>query len=206
MRAVALLLAVALALTSCGRVTDMVSRKNVADLPGMALCGDPAIRGEVLPPIDDAGVCGIDDPVRVSSVSGVVLSQSAMLDCSAARSLRQWVDGVAKPAVGRRGGGLSGLRVAAHYACRTRNNQSGAKVSEHGKGRAIDISAISLKDGETITVLDHWSTLRRGRLLRKLHGGACGPFGTVLGPKSDRFHRDHFHFDTASYRSGPYCR
>ena len=55
-------------------------------------------------------------------------------------------------------------------------------------------------------MLDHWSTYRRGRLLRRLHGGACGPFGTVLGPESDRFHQDHFHFDTASYRSGPYCR
>jgi len=30
--------------------------------------------------------------------------------------------------------------------------------------------------------------------------------GTVLGPEANRFHRDHFHFDTAEYRSGPYCR
>ncbi|MEM9755898.1 MAG: extensin family protein, partial [Pseudomonadota bacterium] len=25
-------------------------------------------------------------------------------------------------------------------------------------------------------------------------------------PESDRFHQDHFHFDVADYRSGPYCR
>ena len=42
--------------------------------------------------------------------------------------------------------------------------------------------------------------------MRKMHRTACGPFGTVLGPDSDRFHRDHFHFDTAKYRSGPFCR
>ena len=36
--------------------------------------------------------------------------------------------------------------------------------------------------------------------------GTSDPFGTVLGPNSDRFHRDHFHFDMASYSSGAYCR
>jgi len=25
-------------------------------------------------------------------------------------------------------------------------------------------------------------------------------------PNANRFHRDHFHFDTARYRSGSYCR
>jgi len=39
-----------------------------------------------------------------------------------------------------------------------------------------------------------------------MHRAACGPFGTVLGPNADRFHQDHFHFDTARHRSGPYCR
>jgi hypothetical protein len=28
----------------------------------------------------------------------------------------------------------------------------------------------------------------------------------VLGPNANSFHRDHFHFDTARYRSGSYCR
>jgi hypothetical protein len=27
-----------------------------------------------------------------------------------------------------------------------------------------------------------------------------------LGPDADRYHQDHFHLDTASHRSGPYCR
>ena len=37
-------------------------------------------------------------------------------------------------------------------------------------------------------------------------GGQWGGFGTVLGPESDQFHQDHFHFDTARHRGGPYCR
>jgi len=44
------------------------------------------------------------------------------------------------------------------------------------------------------------------RILREMHSTACGPFGTVLGPEANRFHRENFHFDTARYRSGRYCR
>ena len=34
--------------------------------------------------------------------------------------------------------------------------------------------------------------------LHRLHKGACGVFGTVLGPEANEVHRDHFHFDLAS--------
>ena len=34
----------------------------------------------------------------------------------------------------------------------------------------------------------------RRRFLRTLHRSACKVFGTVLGPDSDRWHRNHFHF------------
>jgi hypothetical protein len=87
-----------------------------------------------------------------------------------------------------------------------RNNQPGAKVSEHGSGRAIDIAGIGLNDESEMSVLTDWNSGAKGRALRQMHRAACGPFGTVLGPEADRFHRDHFHFDTARYRSGSYCR
>ena len=111
-----------------------------------------------------------------------------------------------KPAVGRLGGGVHSLKVVAHYSCRTRNNQPGAKISEHGRGKAIDIAAINLKNGVALTVLKGWNDPVQGPSLKKVHAGACGPFGTVLGPRADRFHKDHFHFDTARHRGGPYCR
>ena len=116
------------------------------------------------------------------------------------------MDKTAKPALRRKGGGLKSLRVAAHYSCRSRNNQKGAKISEHGRGRAIDISGFHLADGSEISVLNGWSAGSTRKTMHQLHKGACGPFGTVLGPNSDRFHQDHFHFDTARYRSGRYCK
>ena len=172
-----------------------------------AICNRKSIRGENLAPIAGRlNGCGVQQPVRVFAVAGVSLSQGAIMDCRTARSLDRWVSGSVKPTLGRLGGGVASLQVAAHYSCRTRNSKPGAKISEHGKGHAIDISAINLKNGESLTVLKGWRDKAQGKILRSLHKAACGPFGTVLGPNADRHHQDHFHLDTARYRSGSYCR
>ena len=171
------------------------------------LCGIRGLEGEVIPPITSAVAgCGVGAPVRVASVDGVKLSQGAIMDCDTAAALHRWVRSGVKPAVGRAGGGVSGLRVAAHYVCRPRNHESGARLSEHGRGRAIDISAIQLADGSEMSVLRDWRDSPYSRALQNMHRAACGTFGTTLGPGSDGMHEDHFHFDTARHRNGPYCR
>ena len=172
-----------------------------------AVCGDPAIQGEAIGRVPGRiNGCGVDRAVKVRSINGVSLSQHAVMDCRTASAIKSWIARGMKPAVGGYGGGVAQLRVVAHYSCRTRNNQKGAKISEHGKGHAIDIAGFQLRDGRTITVLSDWGGGPKGRILSQMHRSACGPFGTVLGPNSDRFHRDHFHFDTARHRSGSYCR
>lgn len=172
-----------------------------------AICKDPGIQGDVVGFVPGRlSACGIQEGVRVRSVSGIPLSQQAVMDCKTAKAFKQWVDKGVKPALGSTGGGVAQINVAAHYACRTRNNQPGAKISEHGRGRAIDISGFRLRDGSEITLLQGWNRRDTGPILRKMHQRACGIFGTVLGPDSDRFHKDHFHFDTARYRSGSFCR
>ncbi len=171
------------------------------------LCGVNGLEGERIPPItSEVEGCGVPDPVQVTHVDGVRLSQPAIMDCETAAALHTWVRKGVRPAVGRTGGGVTGLRVAAHYVCRTRNHRPGARISEHGRGRAIDISAIELADGETMTVLNDWHNSPHSRALRQMHGAACGTFGTTLGPGSDGMHEDHFHYDTARHRGGPYCR
>lgn len=188
-------------LSACGE------GREAAGGPAEGICGVPGLVGAEREPFSDGGACGITRPVSVTRVAGVNLNRPALLSCPAARALDRWVRTSAKPAVGRRGGGLATMRVAASYACRTRNSRPGARISEHAKGNAIDISAFTFANGKTVTVLEGWKGPRRDRrMLRAMHGAACGPFGTVLGPASDRFHRDHFHFDVAGYRVGPYCR
>jgi len=44
-----------------------------------------------------------------------------------------------------------------------------------------------------------------GTFLRRLHKGACGIFGTVLGPEANEAHRDHFHLDLAPRRHSAFC-
>jgi hypothetical protein len=172
-----------------------------------AVCGDPRIRGEVIAPVTSSNPgCGIAEPVKIYEVDGIALSTGATINCRTASALKTWVRDTVRPEVGKRGGGLSSLKVAASYACRTRNHQRGARISEHGKGNAIDISEFRFVDGSVITLTDGWRRSDEGAILRALHRGACGPFGTVLGPESDRFHQDHFHFDVAQHRGGPYCR
>ncbi len=171
-----------------------------------SVCGDIDIQGKPVGNVPGRiKACGIKDAVQVTSVSGVALSRPSTMDCGTAIALNKWVDKTVKPTFKRRGP-VAEIQVAAHYACRTRNNQKGAKISEHGKGRAIDISGFKMADGEVVTVLNGWRKNPSKRQLTKVWRGACGPFGTVLGPNADRFHRDHFHLDTARHRRGPYCR
>ena len=170
------------------------------------ICGDPSLQGEVLGVVEGAGACGVTDAVRVKAVAGVTLVPQATMDCGTAEALKDWVTDGARPAIGDLGGGIASLRVGSHYACRNRNNATAGRMSEHALGRAIDIAAVSLRDGSDITVLQGWGHASHGPILRRMWQAACGPFGTVLGPEANRFHHDHFHFDTAQYRRGSYCR
>ena len=186
-------------------ITRRAVEQRIARARGQ-VCGDPAIQGETIGAVAGRGACGIDSGVRVRSVAGVTLRPAALMDCRTAGALKRWVTSGVKPAVGQTGGGASSLRVVSHYSCRFRNSASSGRLSEHAFGRAIDIAGIGLRSGREITVLTDWGRGEAGRQLREMWRAACGPFGTVLGPNSNRFHRDHFHFDTARYRSGSFCR
>ena len=173
-------------------------KREAASMEG-AVCGIPSIKGSEIAPItSNVEGCGVAEAVAVTSVAGVRLSQTATVDCSVAKALNQWVDEVAQPAFDGR---LVELRVAAHYICRSRNNIRGAKISEHGKGRAVDIAAFILSDGQVLTVKENYT-----KLLRKIYAAACPYFRTTLGPGSDGYHEDHFHFDAAARDGGAYCR
>ncbi|MCC1491364.1 extensin family protein [Cognatishimia sp. F0-27] len=184
------------------------SKDGLRAIEGGGLCGDPVLKGVVVGRVPGriAG-CGIENAVRLDQVGQISLSQGATINCATAKAFKTWIETGAMPAFGDRGGGLAGLKVAASYACRTRNHRRGAKISEHGKGNAIDISAFFLLDGTEIPLLGNWNSGTNGQAMKKMHAAACGPFKTVLGPDSDRWHQDHFHFDVAQHRGGgTYCR
>lgn len=179
--------------------TGKKKKKKGKETAAGSVCGVKAIKGEPIAPIKSkVKGCGLKEGVRVTSVSGVTLSPAPTIDCATASALNTWVRDVLQPVYG---GDVVELRIAAHYICRTRNNIKGAKISEHGRGKAVDIGAIVLASGKALTVAGNYN-----KAMRKAHKGACGIFSTTLGPGSDGYHEDHLHFDTAGYRSGPYCR
>ena len=163
------------------------------------VCGDRDIRGEELAPISSrVKGCGIEEPVRVTSVDGIRLTTPATINCQTARALKTWVNDAMRPAFGRNE--VVELRIAASYICRPRNNVRGAKVSEHGRGNAVDISGFIMEDGREWSIAGDYN-----RTIRRAHKAACGIFGTTLGPGSDGYHEDHLHFDVANL-DRPYCR
>ena len=163
------------------------------------VCGDPAIRGEELAPVTSrVRGCGIEEPVRVTSVDGIRLTTPATIECGTARALKRWINDGMRPAFGRPE--VVELRIAASYICRPRNNVRGAKISEHGRGKAVDISGFILSNGRELSVANDYN-----RTIRKAHKAACGIFGTTLGPGSDGYHEDHLHFDISNM-DRPYCR
>lgn len=188
-------------------VAACAGRSSYAPSDGLVrLCGDSRIYGTPAGAVTGNGACGIDNAVTIREIAGVTLNPGATLNCRTARTLADWVEADAPRALRGIRGQLESMRVYASYACRPRNSQRGARLSEHAQGNAIDIGSFTMTTGQILTVETDWQRGEAGAALERLHTSACGPFGTVLGPESDRFHYNHFHFDTADYRSGAYCR
>ena len=157
-----------------------------------------------LPPLVGRGECGVEDVVRLEAVmlrdkSRVALTPPAIVRCTFAEAIVQWVREDVAPAVRPLGAPLRSLDNYAAYDCRGRNRIVGAKLSEHGKANAIDIRSVKLANGTLMGLTDPnvGKDLRLG--LRK---SACARFTTVLGPGSDGYHEDHVHVDLAERTGG----
>jgi hypothetical protein len=150
------------------------------------------------------GRCGARRPLLIASVGDVALSTTTTMRCPAAVALARWVREVVEPAASRHfRTGVTGLDVAAGYACRTRRNGSGSsRLSEHALANAIDISGVQLTAGRSVPVRPRRGAAPETRFQKDIRQGACRLFTTVLGPGSDGFHEKHFHFDLAERRSG----
>jgi hypothetical protein len=153
-------------------------------------------------PLDGPGACGISHPFKVSAFAegNVSLKTRATLSCPMIPKTDAWLAEVVLPAA-RAVFGVDVIEMrAGSYACRGRNNQSGAKLSEHSFGNALDIMGFKLADGRDISIVKGWKGSQEEQdFLREVFVGACRHFTTVLGPGADAFHYDHFHLDLARH-------
>ena len=156
------------------------------------------------PPLVGRGECGVEDVVRLEAVvlrdkSRVAVTPPAIVRCTFAEAIVQWVREDLAPAVRPLGAPLRSLDNYAAYDCRGRNRIVGAKLSEHGKANALDVRSVKLANGTLLGLTDPnvGKDLRLG--LRK---SACARFTTVLGPGSDGYHEDHVHVDLSERTGG----
>ena len=166
--------------------------------------------------ISGPGICGLAHPFKATALAdgSVTLNSTATLDCSMIAALDTWVKEVIQPAAQARfGEPVVRIDSMGSYSCRGINNMSGAHLSEHAFGNALDIGGFVLASGRELNI-------RRGfngpdeqerAFLHEAHAGACGYFTTVLGPGYNVFHYNHFHVDLAMHGStsrGPrrYCK
>jgi hypothetical protein len=153
-------------------------------------------------PIDGPGACGISYPFKVTAFAGgsVGLTSKVTLACPIIPDIDAWLNEVVQPAASLYFGTSVADVKAGSYSCRPRNNQAGAKVSEHAFGNALDIMGFRFADGRDLSVVRGWSGAPvEQEFLREVFVGACRYFTTVLGPGADPFHFNHFHLDLARH-------
>lgn len=158
-----------------------------------------------VPRISRGRSCGIAWPIELSGLSGgIQIKPAAQVNCQITETFARWVKNELVPSSRTRYlSGVSAIHQMSSYSCRTMNSQRGAAMSEHAKGNAIDVGKIVLKNGKAIAIEKKgFFAFREKGLLKSVRGDSCKYFSTVLGPGSDRYHKDHFHFDLRARKSG----
>jgi hypothetical protein len=164
----------------------------------LALSEEIAIAPSI-PDIHGAGGCGGEDLVRLEAVvlpdkHLVAVKPAAILRCAMASAIADWIRTDMAPLASSLGSVISDLDNFDSFECRGRNRIIGARLSEHGRANALDVRAVKLANGQSISLTDR--TVSRGLRESVLHS-VCARFSTVLGPGSDWYHEDHIHLDLA---------
>ena len=151
----------------------------------------------LMPRLIGPGACGGADMVELDAVlladqTRVAIKPAPVITCGFAAALAQWLREDAAPRLSALGSKLRSVENYDAFECRARNRVAGAKISNHGKGIAIDLRAFTLADDRRISPTD--ATVAKD-LREALRDTACARFTTVLGPGA-AYHNDHIHLDT----------
>jgi hypothetical protein len=150
--------------------------------------------------------CGIDAPVRMSSITAsggdvVSLPDRPLVACEFASVLADYVRLIVAP-LGQAmlHAKVAGIETGPGYACRTQDRIAGAKISAHGHGLAVDFIAIALADKRRV-LIERQTGADEASFVRAVRTAACGWFTTVLGPGADSFHANNMHLDIEQHGS-----
>lgn len=157
-------------------------------------------RGGVVLPSGSAGTgeCAIDDPVTFQQLvmpddSRVELDSAITVRCPFALELLAWIRDDLAALASRENARLAKLSGVGGYACRARNGDATAPISEHASGNALDVGGLLMQDGRAVTFAGKEPLSSSTR--EAVQKSACQRFTTVLGPGADSSHKDHLHLD-----------
>lgn len=113
---------------------------------------EKAAKLRALPRLIGPGACGGEDMVALEAVlmdngkepgkepgKAIDIKPAPMLRCEMAEQLALWVRDDIAVRVAQSGFTLASVETYDDFSCRGRNRVFGAKLSEHGKGNAVDI-------------------------------------------------------------------
>jgi hypothetical protein len=173
------------------------------------LISDGAEAEAAPPPATSVEGCGIDSPVRLSSITAqgdaVTLPDRPLVACEYALVLADYVRLIVAP-LGQAmlHAKVAGIDTGPGYTCRTQDRIAGAKISAHAKGLAVDFMAITFADKRRV-LTERQVGADEASYFRAVRTAACGWFTTVLGPGSDSFHANNMHLDIEQHgASGSY--
>jgi hypothetical protein len=159
---------------------------------------------EPLPRLIGPDACGGHDMLRLAAAlrpdgARIEIKPAPVLRCEFAESVAAWLRDEAAPRADKLGAPLRTVETFADFECRGRNRVAGAKLSEHGKGNAVDVRSFMLADGRSIGLTDI-SVPKDFR--DEIRDSACRRFTTVLGPGADAQHESHVHLDLIERKQG----
>jgi len=157
-----------------------------------------------VPDITGPQGCDGKDLVRLEAIilpdgRRVAVTPAAILRCPMASEVVDWIRSDMPGLTASLGAPLSVLDNFDSFECRGRNRVAGAKLSEHGLANALDVRALRLANGQSLSLTDR-NVLHEWR--ENVMHSVCARFSTVLGPGSDWYHEDHVHLDLAARRNG----
>lgn len=137
------------------------------------------------------GSCTVEDGVMISSpFNGVTYRYQQTTtrfrtSCEQALALHSYTGEL-------RSAGVTDVHHNGSYACR--NIAGTSQRSTHGHARAMDFMAFDV-NGSRHSVLSDWGSGAKGETLLRFSEMGGRYYQTVLDPRSNADHRDHFHMD-----------
>lgn len=160
--------------------------------------GEASAQAQVEPEQGPTAACFTPGAVNFTKVHqedgpDIKLESAVTIRCTLALELTAWIRDDLTAIAKRHDTGVAEVTGVGGYACRTRNHQSDAPVSEHASGNAFDLQSIKFTDGRVIELTKFDAATKDIR--SEIQKSACARFLTVLGPGADASHDNHVHLD-----------